>query len=121
MEDSEEFQKGDEVSFKVQQSASKTATRRSTLTVALVVTALIVVVGIVLIAIAVAVGITLSEDDSDTDSESVCLTAECEELSALVVSGIDENIDPCEDFYNFTCGNWVESNFDSANGMRLKY
>ncbi len=39
----------------------------------------------------------------------VCLTPDCAQLSALVLSGLDETIEPCDNFYNFSCGSWVQN------------
>ena len=38
------------------------------------------------------------------------MTQECVELSALVLGGLNESVDPCDNMYEFACGNWIESN-----------
>ena len=40
-------------------------------------------------------------------TQEVCLTESCVQLAAKVLSGLDQSINPCENFYNFTCGNWI--------------
>ena len=44
-----------------------------------------------------------TEDDSSSD---VCQSEACLDLSVQIKGAMDESVNPCEDFYNFTCGNW---------------
>jgi hypothetical protein len=39
----------------------------------------------------------------------VCLTPECVLTAARVVGKMDMTVDPCQDFYQFACGNWIRS------------
>ncbi|XP_043462032.1 neprilysin-3-like isoform X2 [Leptopilina heterotoma] len=32
------------------------------------------------------------------------------QLSALLYSGIDHNVDPCDNFNDYVCGKWLERN-----------
>jgi endothelin-converting enzyme len=36
----------------------------------------------------------------------VCTTEECVKGSAYIVNKMDSSVDPCKDFYSFSCGNW---------------
>ncbi|XP_055715890.1 endothelin-converting enzyme 2 [Phlebotomus papatasi] len=38
----------------------------------------------------------------------VCETTECLRAAANFKLSMDQSVDPCEDFYKFTCGNWAE-------------
>jgi hypothetical protein len=38
-----------------------------------------------------------------------CLTQECEEVSNVVRRKLDVKVDPCNDFYHFACGSWMEA------------
>ncbi|GAB0092734.1 neprilysin [Sergentomyia squamirostris] len=39
---------------------------------------------------------------------NVCETKECLRAAANFKLSMDQSVDPCEDFYKFTCGNWAE-------------
>jgi len=40
----------------------------------------------------------------------VCLTPECAVAAAGIIQAMDITADPCEDFYRFACGGWMDSN-----------
>ncbi|XP_060599061.1 neprilysin-like isoform X3 [Ruditapes philippinarum] len=40
-------------------------------------------------------------------ADGVCLTPGCVIAAARVMSAMDMNVNPCDDFYNFACGTWV--------------
>ena len=42
----------------------------------------------------------------DDSSSEVCQSEACLDLSVQIKGAMDESVNPCEDFYNFTCGNW---------------
>ncbi|XP_034943177.1 uncharacterized protein [Chelonus insularis] len=53
----------------------------------------------------------LLDDDNDVvtpenKTQRVCKTNECEILAKEFLKGIDENVDPCNNFYDFICGSW---------------
>ena len=60
----------------------------------------------------VAFGITVatSQQGSNPTNDSVCMTPSCVKLAASVLSSMNESVDPCQDFYNFTCGGWNDDN-----------
>nr|XP_034190777.1 endothelin-converting enzyme homolog [Osmia lignaria] len=37
---------------------------------------------------------------------SLCTTKQCQELAKLLMEGMKKNINPCDDFYEYVCGNW---------------
>ncbi|KAG8222297.1 hypothetical protein J437_LFUL001839 [Ladona fulva] len=40
---------------------------------------------------------------------TICTTNECIETAANFIGSIDFDTDPCEDFYQFSCGKWAEN------------
>merc|ERR1719500_331945 len=42
--------------------------------------------------------------------EDVCLTPECAVAAGAIVQAMDVTADPCDDFYRFACGGWMDSN-----------
>ena len=102
-------------------------TKQSILTPVLLICVLAVIA--LVIAGAIVAGVLVSRNQSDGGSRkvscgdtnttlppstggitrSVCRTAGCESLARLLLDNMDESVDPCEDFYNFSCGGWVEN------------
>uniref|UniRef100_A0A8D9DX90 Neprilysin-11 n=1 Tax=Cacopsylla melanoneura TaxID=428564 RepID=A0A8D9DX90_9HEMI len=39
--------------------------------------------------------------------DNVCRTKECYEAGLLVQSNLNESVNPCDDFYEFSCGGWI--------------
>ncbi|CAF1105914.1 unnamed protein product, partial [Rotaria sordida] len=45
----------------------------------------------------------------DVEENDVCLTQICVEAANNLLKSIDETVDPCENFYQFTCGTWLKN------------
>ncbi|XP_054478641.1 phosphate-regulating neutral endopeptidase PHEX [Anoplopoma fimbria] len=45
-----------------------------------------------------------------SSQEEFCLTPECIEAAGSVLSKMDRSVNPCEDFYTFSCGGWLKEN-----------
>ena len=99
-----------DLSIDVGERPRRTNCRNSAILVIVAIAVIIVAV----IALAVPLGVIRSRSSTNagyqttTNAGSLCLTRECVKLSAAVFSAIDESADPCTDFYQFSCGNWVE-------------
>ena len=57
-------------------------------------------------------GISEKELAPDEDEGETCNSEACQDAAEKIKSAMDESIDPCEDFYSFTCGSFVEQNKD---------
>ncbi|CAH1236556.1 unnamed protein product [Diabrotica balteata] len=44
----------------------------------------------------------------DHEDEKVCLSPGCIHTASRVLEYMDESVDPCDDFYQFTCGNFIK-------------
>lgn len=42
--------------------------------------------------------------------DNVCKSENCKEASRLIFQGLKEDVDSCDDFYEFACGEWSTSN-----------
>jgi len=60
------------------------------------------------------------ETDSDSNDEvtipaidaNECTSEECIEFSKRILSNMDTSVNPCDNFYEFTCGGWLAMNKD---------
>ncbi|CAJ0917326.1 21458_t:CDS:10 [Entrophospora sp. SA101] len=52
---------------------------------------------------------TVIPPPNDTEKD-LCLTPDCVIIAAQILSDIDPEADPCDDFFKFTCGGWLKKN-----------
>ena len=81
--------------------------RVAALTVGLIVTIVLAVV--VIVALSASLGVMNQRSQTTSSTSQVCQSQECMKLSVAIKSALDETVDPCHDFYNFSCGNWVQN------------
>lgn len=41
---------------------------------------------------------------------SPCLTENCIQIASNILEAMDSAVDPCEDFYSYSCNGWIKSN-----------
>ncbi|OUM66188.1 hypothetical protein PIROE2DRAFT_6618 [Piromyces sp. E2] len=42
-------------------------------------------------------------------NDNICNTQECLDISNKIIDSIDSSVDPCDDFFEFTCGNYMKT------------
>ncbi|XP_012274418.1 neprilysin-4 isoform X2 [Orussus abietinus] len=75
-------------------------------------TKLAIVVGLLAVAvIALIVTLTLQVAFSRKEAyREMCQTEDCIRTAARVIGAMNRSVDPCQDFYNFACGGWINKN-----------
>ncbi|KAK7093870.1 endothelin-converting enzyme 1-like [Littorina saxatilis] len=46
---------------------------------------------------------------SGEDTEGVCVDASCVLRAGELLAAMDTEVDPCKDFYQYSCGNWIKT------------
>lgn len=62
---------------------------------------------------------TNNKRDCKPTEPKECLKPECILTAARIINNMDTTVDPCDDFYQFTCGNWMEENVIPEDKTRI--
>ncbi|XP_043467631.1 neprilysin-4-like [Leptopilina heterotoma] len=46
------------------------------------------------------------ESNGEKNISEICTTSECHSLSSILREGMNDTVNPCEDFYSYVCGSW---------------
>ncbi|RIB08192.1 hypothetical protein C2G38_2111750 [Gigaspora rosea] len=53
--------------------------------------------------------------------EGPCLTPECVMIAGKIISDMDQTVDPCEDFFQYSCGGWLKKHLIPDDKGRYGY
>jgi len=53
---------------------------------------------------------SVSKSDWTSRQQDVCTTADCALAAAEIIQAMDLTADPCDDFFRFSCGGWMDNN-----------
>ncbi|XP_078330083.1 endothelin-converting enzyme 1-like isoform X2 [Crassostrea virginica] len=70
------------------------------------------------IIIAVLAGVIVWQYFQKSKPEEACYSSECVQASAYILGKMDQTVDPCKDFYRYTCGNWMRTTKIPASRSR---
>ena len=81
--------------------------KRNHKVILLAMTGLLVCFVIATIALAAVLGHQIANEE---DCLNACTSSTCLEATSYLIQGLDTSVDPCEDFYKYSCGNWEANN-----------
>lgn len=69
----------------------------------------ILLLALAVVIIAVLAGVIVWQYFQKSATDQVCYSPECVQASAYILGKMDRTVDPCQDFYRYTCGNWMKT------------
>ena len=59
------------------------------------------------------------KEDEFSTKHKICFTKECIESSYELLKNMDLNVDPCDDFYKFSCGRYIKESIMPEDKTRI--
>jgi len=56
--------------------------------------------------------ISIQNQKKSENSNNICLTSSCVHVSDRIITKMNFSVDPCDDFYSFACGGWINKNLE---------
>ncbi|BFZ14188.1 hypothetical protein BsWGS_17227 [Bradybaena similaris] len=77
-------------------------------------------IGLVLVVVCLMTSCVAGQDTQNCQASPFCFTKECVIAAAKVSETIDDSVNPCNDFYNFACGGWIQRQFLTPERQKIE-
>ncbi|KAL3861795.1 hypothetical protein ACJMK2_007814, partial [Sinanodonta woodiana] len=95
--------------FEVSESKQTTGCRCTQVRISIILVICLLIAVCATVVLAVILGMELSKRTRTESSSDVCQEESCIATAARILGSLDLKVEPCEDFYQFSCGKWIEN------------